>query len=240
MSVQQPSNSNRAGLPPVTGATRQRLQQVFDHAQQAAAKGDRDYAHDLYTQCLVEDPANLIYLQQFLNNLAQKYGNNKTGTRFAALKSKTSRMALNKSAGKGLWREAFQAACDALKQNPWEVSTLLDVANAYEQIASDECQLYTLRWALEAAPKDVTVNRRAAVTLARLGQFGQAIFGWRRVEQAKPGDEEASKAISQLSVEKTIQKGGYNQELLQAGGAATPNPLEAQMRAKASQYKAGG
>ena len=83
------------------------------------------------------------------------------------------------------------------------------------ELGSDECQLYALRWALEAAPKDATVNRRAAETLARLGQFDQAISCWRRVEQAKPGDQEAAKAISQLSVEKTIHQGGYNQELLQ-------------------------
>lgn len=238
MSVQQPSGGNRSGLPPITAAVRQRLQQVFDHAQQAATKNDRDYAHDLYTQCLVDDPANLIYLQHFLNNLALKYGNNKTGARFAALKSKTSRMALNKAAGKGQWREAFQAACDALKQNPWETATLLDVASAYEEIGGDECQLFVLRWALDTAPKDVTVNRKAAVTLARLGQFDQAISCWRRVELAKPGDEEAAKSISQLSVEKTIQKGGYNQEMLGEGKAS--NELEAQMRAKAGQYKAEG
>jgi tetratricopeptide (TPR) repeat protein len=48
-----------------------------------------------------------------------------------------------------------------------------------------------------------------------LGQFDQAICCWQRVEQAKPGDEEAAKAISQLSVEKTIRQGGYNQEILQ-------------------------
>ena len=33
-------------------------------------------------------------------------------------------MALIKAAGKGQWREAFQAACDALKYNPWEAATL--------------------------------------------------------------------------------------------------------------------
>jgi regulator of sirC expression with transglutaminase-like and TPR domain len=237
MSAQQPTNPNR--LPPVTAATRQRLQQVFDHAQRSAEKGDRDYAHDLYAQCLVDDPANLIFLQQLLNNLAQKFGNNKKGARFAALKTKTSRMALTKAAGKGQWREAFQAACDALKQNPWETATLLDVASAYEDIGSDECQLYTLRWALDAAPKDVTVNRRAAIALARLGQFDQAISCWRRVEQAKPGDEEASKSISQLSVEQTIQKGGYNQELLH-GAASGGNELETAMRAKSANYKPEG
>jgi tetratricopeptide (TPR) repeat protein len=232
----QPGKSSRASLPPVSAAVRQRLQAVFEHAQRCAEKADYDYAHDLYSQCLVDDPANLIYLQHFLGNLAQKYGNNKKGSRFAGLKSKSSRMALNKAASKGHWREAFQAACEALKPNPWEVSTLLDVSDAYQQIGSDECQLFVLRWALEAAPKDVTVNRRAALTLARLGQFDQSIACWRRVEQAKPGDQEAAKAISQLSVEKTIQKGGYNEELLK-GSATDPAAFEASVRERVAQVR---
>jgi tetratricopeptide (TPR) repeat protein len=217
MATQQPTKPDRAGLPPVTAAVRQRLQQVFDHARRSAEKGEHDYAHDLYTQCLTEDPANLIFLQYFLANLSQKYGNNKKGARFATLKIKTARMSLSKAATRGQWRDAFAAAGDALKLNPWDVATLVDLADVYQQIGSDECQLYVLRWALDAAPKDVTVNRRAAETLARLGQFDQAIGCWRRVEQARPGDEEAAKAISQLSVEKTIQQGGYKQDLMQAG-----------------------
>jgi tetratricopeptide (TPR) repeat protein len=225
----QPGKSNRASLPHVSAAVRQRLQAVFEHAQRSAEKADYNYAHDLYSQCMADDPANLIYLQHFLGNLAQKHGNNKKGSRFASLKNRGSRGALSKAAGKGQWREAFTAACEALKANPWDTTTLLDVADAYEQLGSDECQLYTLRWALDATPKDVTVNRRAAQTLARLGQFDQAIACWRRVEQAKPGDQEASKAISQLSVEKTIQKGGYNQELLQ-GAVADKGALEASVR----------
>jgi len=225
MSTQQPAKSQCSALPPVTAAVRQRLQAVFEHAQRSAEKGDHDYAHDLFTQCLIDDPANLIYLQHFLNNLAQRYGNNKRGARFAALKIKTSRMALHKASAKGQWREAFAAACEALKANPWEISTLLDVANAYQQLGSDECQLFVLRWALDVAPKDITVNRRAAETLARLGQFDQAISCWRRVEQVRPGDPEAARAISQLSVEKTIQQGGYKDELLR--GAAHAQDLGA-------------
>ena len=234
MSPQQPAKPIRTTLPPVTPAVRQRLQAVFEHAKRSAEKADYEYVHDLLAQCLTEDPANLIFLQHFLGNLAQKYGNNKKGARFAAIKSKTSRMALAKAAGKGLWREAFAAACDALKLNPWDSSTLLDVADAYRQIGSDECQLYTLRWALEAAPKDATVNRQAAETLARLGQFDQAISCWRRVEQAKPGNEEAAKAISQLSVEKTIQQGGYQQELLEGAVADDSKAMEA-MRDRVAQ-----
>src|SRR5215218_9794142 len=227
MSAQQPNRGSRTFLPPITAAVRQRLQAVFEHAQRCAEKDDYDYAHDLFAQCLVEDPANLIYLQHFLGNLAQKFGNSKKGVRFSGLKSKGSRMTLNKATSKGQWREAFTAACEAFKANPWETSTLLDVADAYQQIGSDECQLFVMRWALDAAPKDITVNRKAAEALTRLGQFDQAISCWRRVEQAKPNDEEASKAISKLSVERTIQKGGYNEEILK--GSTDSTELEARV-----------
>lgn len=239
MSAQQPSRSSRTFLPPVAAAVRQRLRAVFEHGLRSSEKADYDYAHDLFTQCLVEDPANLIYLQHFLGNLAQKYGNNKRGARFAALRIKTSRMSLNKAAGKGQWREAFTAACEALKSNPWDTSTLLDVADTYHQIGSDECQLFVLRWAIDVAPKDVTVNRKAAETLTRLGQFDQAISCWRRVEQAKPGDEEAAKAISTLSIEKTIQKGGYSSELLQ-GAVSNSAELETSVRERIAQGTSEG
>ena len=49
--------------PPPSPAVRQRLQKCFEHAQRCVEKDDFDYANDLFTQCVVEDPANLIYLQ---------------------------------------------------------------------------------------------------------------------------------------------------------------------------------
>jgi hypothetical protein len=232
MSSDQAGKFGRSSLPAITPAVRQRLQAVFERAQQSVTKGDHDYAHDLLSQCLTDDPLNLIYLQHFLSNLAQKYGNNKRGARFAALKSKSSRMAFSKAASRGQWREAFAAICEAFKANPWEVSTLLDLADAYKQLAHDECQLFVLRWALDASPKEISVNRQAAETLARLGQFDQAISCWRRVELAKPGDEEAAKAISQLSVEKTLKQGGYNQESLTGS-----TELESSVRERVSQAR---
>ena len=214
MSGQLPPKSAATMLPPLTVAVRQRLQQVFDRAQQCVEKGERDYASDLLTQCVVEDPGNLIYLQHFLSNLAQKYGNNKTGARLAGLKIRSGRSALVKAASKGQWREAFEAGSNALKVNPWDAATLIALADACQQIGSPESEIFLLRWALDVDPKDPVVNRRAALGFARMGQFDNAIGCWRRVEQAKPNDQEAAKAISQLSVEQTIQKGGYQQELL--------------------------
>jgi tetratricopeptide (TPR) repeat protein len=199
---------------PLPAAVRARLQKVYEHAQRCVEKGDYDYANQLYTQCVSEDPANIVYLQAFLANLQKKYNNNKKGARLAGLKIKSHRSALAKAADKGEWQAAFQAGCGALALNPWDIPTLQAMAEACNQLGIDECQLYYLRWALDVDPKDPNVNRQAAAALQRMGQFDQAIACWHRVEQAKPQDEEARQAISRLSVEKTIHQGGYDPELL--------------------------
>ena len=62
-----------------------------------------------------------------------------------------------------------------------------------------------------------------------MGQFDNAIGCWRRVQAAKPLDEEASKAISQLSVEQTVPKGGYREEMLD--GSMKVADLESAVRA---------
>jgi len=229
MSAHLPSQSGSHVLPPPSPAVRQRLQTVFDHARRCVDKGERDYAHDLLSQCVTEDPGNLIYLQHFLANLAQKYGNNKKGARLAGLKIKSARSTLVKAAGRGEWREAFQAACNALRFNPWDTATITALADACAEIGSHESEVFLMRWALEVNPKAVVVNRRAATAFARMGQFDAAIGCWRRVEQTKPGDQEAAKAISQLSVEQTIQKGGYQTESLH--GEAKVADLESAVRA---------
>jgi tetratricopeptide (TPR) repeat protein len=206
----------------LTTVARQRLQKVFEHAQRCVDKGDHDYANKLFTECVVEDPANLVYLQSFLANLQKKYGDNKKGAKLARLKLKGPRSHLTKSAGKGDWPAALQAGCTALALNPWDIPTLLAMAEAYDELGIDECQLYFLRWAMDVDPKHVAVNRHAALTLQRMGQFDQAIACWHRIEQAKPRDEEALQAISRLSVEKTIHEGGYDPELLRSDWSAEP------------------
>jgi tetratricopeptide (TPR) repeat protein len=211
-----PSEASAAGhgSAPLSVASRQRLQKVFEHAQRCTEKADYDYAHQLLSQCVAEDPANIVYLQACLANLHKKYGNNKKGAKLASLKIKGHRSAIAKAADKGDWPTAFQAGCAALAVNPWDVPTLVALAEACRELHIDEAQLYYLRTALDVDGKDPTVNKHAALALQRMGQFDQAIACWHRVEQAKPHDEEAQQAISRLSVEKAIHEGGYDPTLL--------------------------
>jgi tetratricopeptide (TPR) repeat protein len=208
-----PSSAPR-GPAPLAPAVRQRLQKTFEHAKRCVEKNDYDYGHQLFAQCVAEDPSNVIYQQAMLTNLHKKYGNNKKGAKLAGLKIKSHRSAMAKAAEKGLWVPAYEAGCAALALNPWDIPTLIAMADGCNELGIDEAQLSYLRSALDVDSKDAMVNRRAAMALQRMGQFDQAIACWHRVEQAKPHDEEAAQQISRLSVEKTIHQGGYDPELL--------------------------
>lgn len=210
--AQQPP---RRGPAPLAPSVRQRLQKSYERAQSA----DFDYANQLLTQCVAEDPSSVVYLNAFLANLQKKFGSNKKASPLAALKIKSHRSALAKAADKGHWQAAFEAGCAALAVHPWDQATLIAMAQACNTLGIDEAQLTYLKWALGADPKHAEVNRQAAMALQRMGQFDQAIACWHRVEQAKPHDEEALQAISRLSVEKTIHQGGYDPALL--GGSST-------------------
>jgi tetratricopeptide (TPR) repeat protein len=214
------------GPAPLTAAVRHRLQKVYEHAQRCVEKGDHDYANQLLTQCVSEDPANVVYLQSFLANLQKKYGNNKRGSRLAGLKIKSHRLTLSRETGRLNWQAVFEAGCAALALNPWDIPSLLAMADACGALHVDECQLVFLRSALDIDAKDPVVNRQAAKALQRMGQFDQAIACWRRVKQAKPDDDEAVQAVSRLSVEQTIHKGGYDSSMLSSssnpGGDSSP------------------
>jgi hypothetical protein len=130
------------GPAPLAPAVRQRLQKMFEHAKRCVEKSDFDYAHQLFTQCVSEDPANIVYAQAMMSNLHKKYDNNKRGAKLASLKIKSHRSALAKGADKGEWLAAFQAGCGALALNPWDIPTLLAMAEACSERGIDACQVH--------------------------------------------------------------------------------------------------
>jgi tetratricopeptide (TPR) repeat protein len=211
MASQEPPEESQQGdgKQPLSPAKRKRLQQCFEHANLQMSQGNYDYATELFTQCVAGDPANLIYLQSFLANLKKKYNDNKKGSKLALIQLPRARSGVKKATAHEDWLGVIKAGLEALKLNPWDVSTLSQMADASNAMGNHDVQLACLKTALEANPKDPHVNRLCAEALRELGQFDQAMACWHRVEQAKPGDEEAGRQIASLAVEKTIAKGGY-------------------------------
>jgi tetratricopeptide (TPR) repeat protein len=205
-------SSETPGRQPIPAAMRRRLQQAFEHAGKSAAQGQFDYAMSMYDQCVKGDPANALYIRQYLACLGKKYNDNKKGAGFtSAPKIKMIQGVLKKSAMSKDHKGILDKGWDALKLNPWDVWTLTTMADAAGELSLIEAQLAYLKQALDVDPKDPETNRKCGRALAAQGAFDQAISCWNRVNAAKPGDEEAARALADLAIERTIHKGKYEE-----------------------------
>ncbi|MCO6459682.1 MAG: tetratricopeptide repeat protein, partial [Pirellulaceae bacterium] len=195
----------------VSPAMRRKLQQCYEHGTSLMSDDayDYDYAHTMFVECVVHDPGNLVYVEAFLENLQRKYQNNKRGARMLSFGGKT---AFKKALARQDWKEVLRSGPALLKTNPWDVQVLRGLAQACEAYHFNEAELRYLKNALDANPKDADVNRHCALSLARMGQFDQAIACWHRVEEAKRHDAEAPKMISALTIEKARARAGYGSD----------------------------
>jgi len=204
--------------PEISPTLRKRLQSWYTHGREKAHAGSYDYATDMFSQCIEGDPCSLDYLNSFLHNLHKKYNNNKKGAGFtAALRASSARASLKKASIKKEWPAVLKHGLEMLKINPWDTGALVHLAHACEAMHCLEAELAWLRAALDVDPKDPDINKQCAIALAKQGHFDQAIVCWARVEKARPGDDEAQRAISDLQVRKTeTQLARRNEKTAQA------------------------
>ena len=182
-------------------AARKQLQRCFERAHEVLRqeKPDRDYAHTMFTECVLRDPGNLEYTEGMLDNLQRKYNNNKRGAR---LKGFGGRSSFKKAVAAEAWDEVFSQGLDLLKVNPWDVTTLQSLARACQVNRLNEVELRYLKNALDVNPKDKGVCKHCAESLARMGQFDQAIALWHRIEELDKGNTEARQMVSDLTLAK--------------------------------------
>jgi len=206
------ANSPRSGREPLSAAKQKRLEAAFDIATKKAAAADYNYATELFEQCVLGDPGNFNYVQSYVENLQKKYKNNRKGSPWAMFQELGSRKALKKALAQQQWEEVIAHGLKVLTVNPWDVPTLTGMAEAASKMGFFECELFYLKCALMANMKDPDVNKLCALALERLGQYNQAIACWHRVEEAKPDDDEAKRAIAVLTVRKQQEKGNFDDD----------------------------
>ncbi|MBL9085215.1 MAG: tetratricopeptide repeat protein [Planctomycetales bacterium] len=203
------SSDDKPGRQPLAPAVRARLQKLFEHGTKTAGTGNFDYAHEMYTQCVVGDPSNPIYVKALLANLSKKYGNSKKGSKLAGLKLVGAKASIMKSSKMKKWDDLLKTGLDALKENPWDAGILTELARSCEAQEFDEAEIEYLRQAVDADDQDPEANRLLGRAYDRVGDYPEAIKAFSRVVKALPKDEEGIKALSHLAVKKTIVKGGY-------------------------------
>jgi tetratricopeptide (TPR) repeat protein len=171
-----------------------------------ALQSNPDYAIDMFAVSVAGDPGNAIFLQALLGAMRKKHGAKKSGG-FSSFLSSGSRAGLKKLAASAQWRDLIKQGVDIIKANPADHVCLLAMAEACGNLMFVESQAVYLRAALDAFPTDPEVNKQCARFAASQGNFDQAIECWRRIGRTKGYAEEAEKAISELSVDKTIAAG---------------------------------
>jgi len=204
---------NKVGRQPLTPLKRSRLQKSFEAAKQKASglKPNYDYAADLYAQCVLGDPGSDVYVKAYIENLQKKYNNNLTGATLAQFKERAARSAVKKALTDQQWDEVIKHGLKVLAINPWDASALTAMAQAAKMSGDLECEMYYLKTALTAHPKDPVVNRLCAIAATERQLLDQAIYCWHKVEEAYPDSDEAKRAISMLQSER-MRKGGFSIE----------------------------
>ena len=203
----------KPGREPLSPAKRKRLEKVFEHASKKVAAGnDFDYASELFTQCVIGESGNINYVRAYVENLQKKYNNNKKGAPLAQFKERGSRSALKKALAQEEWDEAIKHGLKVLTVNPWDAQALTGMATAAVKSGDRDCELFYLKCALTANPKDPVTNRFYAIALSERGFLDQAIACWHRVEEAMPDDDEAKRAIAVLTVQKARSRGEFDDD----------------------------
>jgi tetratricopeptide (TPR) repeat protein len=183
----------------------QRLEECFERGTHVmSVEKDHDYAHTLFAECVASEPANLKFVEAMLRNLQAKHAGSKKKSLFGRSGSRE----LKKTLDRKEWSAVFRQGMEVLKDNPSDVAVLRMIAEACQQLHYNEVELAYLKQALDANPKNAEVNKHCARSLARMGQFDQAIACWHRVETIHSSDLEAARAIGELSEKKLQYPGG--------------------------------
>ena len=195
-----------ASLPDITPAVRNRLQQLFENGNKQMSLGGFDYACDMFFECVLGDPGNIIYMQSYVANLRRKFGEKKKKSMFSMLSGggiKTAEVKKN-------WMGVIKSGLELLKSDPWDASAFAAMGKACLELELEEPGLAYLKLSIDSNPNDAEVNRIAARLLREMKKFDDSIACWTRVKKIKPDDREADRAIGDIMVEKTIHRGGYD------------------------------
>lgn len=183
-----------------------------------ARKAEFDRAHQLLAACVIADPANFDYVDGCLLNLARKVRQRGTVQEL----DEDRQAAVAQAVEQKDWGKVLRVGLQVLSLNPWHSPTLLALAQACEAEGFDETELRYLQMAYEAGPGEVEINRHCARSLGRMKKFDEAINSWQRVCELAPGDQEAARMVTTLSIEKSRQGGEKERPPMQSEDEPQP------------------
>ena len=230
----QPSNQ---AVPIPTADQKQIAQASFVKAREAIGNGQLDYAITMLLTCCRLDPSNFFYRQTLRKTQKDKFGNNLRGSRFAFLTTPRWKHRMKSAKRNRDYLKAIEHGEQVLCRNPWDRSTQLEMAEAFDAIGLSDLAVFTLDQARQKYPRDATLNRALARLFEKRGDFQKAIVLWQLVKETNPTDVEAAHKAKDLAASETIAKGQYEEAA--AGTKESPVLNRIESRANDKQDKLG-
>jgi tetratricopeptide (TPR) repeat protein len=202
----------------------QRAQTFFKYGNDAALKGNFDYAINMYKQASAIVVDNLVY-RQALRGIERRKFNNDPGKVGMLVGAKNQPLLFRaKSArSKHKFKEAIELCEDAFVNNPWDVGAARVAAESAEGLDN----VVLAEWfveSVEVITKDVDFLKYAAQVHESNESWAKAIGCWEKVKKLNPNDQDANRQINALSAKSTIKRAGLDDALDTRAAAANAAP----------------
>ncbi len=188
----------------------------FQYGNDAAMKGNTDYAIAMYRQATKTTPDNLIYRQALRGIERRKFGNDpkKVGM-LVGVKNQTILMSAKSAKSKGKHHDALEHCEDAFANNPWDVNAARLAAEAAEELDLGALSQWLIDSVQEIAlkSKDADFFRFAAGVYEANESWAKAIACWEQVKKFNPNDQDINRKINALSAASTIKRAGLDDAL---------------------------
>ncbi len=188
--------------PPATGIdpkTRARLQQWFTKGTQCATKGDNQYAVEMFSQCVLGDPGNRLYVDNLIGSLRKIYNNNGKGAAMSGMRTASTKATIKKNRMSKAWKDVLKNGIEVLKINPWDTGTLVEMAEACEKLEAQDGQLGFMDAAWTSDPKSYEINFKYGEALISAENFEKAVVCFQRAAKAKPDEPDARRMMAWCS-----------------------------------------
>jgi tetratricopeptide (TPR) repeat protein len=194
----------------------QKAKTFFQYGNDAAMKGNLDYAIAMYRQACKCVPDNLMYRQSLRGVERKKFNNDpkKVGM-LVGVKNQPLLMKAKSSRSKGRHNEALEHCEDAFANNPWDVAAAQVGAEAAEELGIGALSQWLLDSVQEVAAKgkDADFFRFAAAIYEANESWHKAIACWEQVKKFNPNDQDVSRKINALSAASTIKRAGLDEAM---------------------------
>jgi tetratricopeptide (TPR) repeat protein len=180
----------------------------FKRAEQAAKKGNYEYAIELYLQGLILDPKarERRRLHEVESQAVQEHGGNPEGS-FGAKMKVVPFLANAKRAGmQKKWDEVVLELEKAIRYQPRNPSLLLQLASALTKIEADDSALDVFEEVVGYDHHNVDALRGLGALHGKREEIEKAVEYWEKVRMLKPDDKEAAKAIRDLSAANMVKR----------------------------------